>query len=91
MGVTGAVVSFQDEILRALNPQVLMVEKQPAGVLPPAELVEQIEAAAGKTVAMLWVETDSGNAARVIFAAPAGKNVAPCAISTLTTHSSWAM
>lgn len=73
MGITGAAVSFQDEILRALNPQVLMVEKQPAGVLPPAELVEQIEAASGKTVAMLWVETDSGNAARVIFSAPPGE------------------
>ncbi|CAH0320614.1 Sulfite reductase [NADPH] flavoprotein alpha-component [Pseudomonas mediterranea] len=73
MGITGAAVSFQDEILRALNPQVLTVEKQPAGVLPPAELVEQIEAAAGKTVAMLWVETDSDNAARAIFAAPPGE------------------
>jgi sulfite reductase (NADPH) flavoprotein alpha-component len=77
MGVTGAVVSFQDEILRALNPQVLTVEKQPAGVLPPAELVEQIEAASGKTVAMLWVETDSGNAARAIFTAPPGEKRGP--------------
>ncbi|WLG98476.1 sulfite reductase flavoprotein subunit alpha [Pseudomonas sp. FP198] len=77
MGVTGAVVSFQDEILRALNPEVLTVEKQPAGVLPPAELVEQIEAASGKTVAMLWVETDSGNAARAIFTAPPGEKRGP--------------
>ncbi|WP_053153214.1 sulfite reductase flavoprotein subunit alpha [Pseudomonas sp. Pf153] len=73
MGITGAAVSFQDEILRALNPHVLTVEKQPAGVLPPAELVEQIEAASGKTVAMLWVEIDSGNAARAIFTAPPGE------------------
>ncbi|MEN2396577.1 sulfite reductase flavoprotein subunit alpha [Pseudomonas halotolerans] len=77
MGITGAAVSFQDEILRALNPQVLTVEKQLAGVLPPAELVQQIEAASGKTVAMLWVETDSGHAARVIFAAPPGEKRGP--------------
>lgn len=73
MGITGAAVSFQDEILRTLNPSVLHVEKQIAGVLPPAELVEKIESASGKTVSMLWVETDSGNAARVIFTAPPGE------------------
>ena len=39
MGVTGAAYSFQDEILRALNPTVLSVQKREAGVLPPAELV----------------------------------------------------
>ncbi|WLG51708.1 sulfite reductase flavoprotein subunit alpha [Pseudomonas sp. FP1742] len=73
MGITGAAVSFQDEILRALNPSVLHVEKQISGVLPPAELVEKIEGASGKKVSMLWVETDSGNAARVVFTAPPGE------------------
>ncbi|MEB0044203.1 MULTISPECIES: sulfite reductase flavoprotein subunit alpha [unclassified Pseudomonas] len=73
MGITGATVSFQDEILRALNPSVLQVEKQIAGVLPPAELVEKIEAASGKKVSMLSVETDSGNAARVFFTPPPGE------------------
>jgi sulfite reductase (NADPH) flavoprotein alpha-component len=77
MGITGAAVSFQDEILRALNPSVLHVEKQIAGVLPPAELVEKIEGASGKKVSMLWVETDSGNAARVIFTAPPGEPRGP--------------
>lgn len=73
MGITGAAYSFQDEILRALNPSVLQVEKQVAGVLPPVELVEHIEATSGKKVAMLWVETDSGNAARVYFTPPKGE------------------
>lgn len=73
MGITGATVSFQDEILHALNPSVLQVEKLPAGVLPPAELVEKVQAAEGKTVSMLWVETDSGNAARVFFTPPPGE------------------
>ena len=73
MGITGATVSFEDEILRALNPSVLQVEKQLAGVLPPVELVEKIEGASGKKVAMIWVETDSGNAARVSFTPPPGE------------------
>ena len=73
MGITGATVSFQDEILSVLNPSVLQVEKQVAGVLPPAELVEKIEGASGKKVAMIWVETDSGNAARVSFTPPPGE------------------
>ncbi len=73
MGITGATVSFQDEILSVLNPSVLQVEKQVAGVLPPTELVEHIEAASGKKVSMLSVETDSGNAAKVFFTPPAGQ------------------
>ena len=73
MGITGAAVSFQDEILRALNPTVLSVEKREAGVLPPAELVRKLEATEGKAVSMLWVESESGNAARVFFTAPPGE------------------
>ncbi|MBI6552113.1 sulfite reductase flavoprotein subunit alpha [Pseudomonas sp. LY-1] len=73
MGITGAAVSFQDEILRALNPSVLSVAKRDAGVLPPAELVRKLEASEGKHVSMLWVETDSGTAARVFFTPPPGE------------------
>ena len=73
MGITGAAVSFQDEILLALNPTVLSVEKREAGVLPPAELVQKLEASEGKSVSMLWVENDSGNAARVFFTPPPGE------------------
>ncbi|MGE8414394.1 MAG: PepSY domain-containing protein [Pseudomonas sp.] len=73
MGITGAVVSFEDEILRALNPSVLQVDKLPAGPLPPAELVAKLQAGEGKDVSMLWVETDSGNAARVFFTPPPGE------------------
>ena len=73
MGITGAAYSFQDEILRALNPTVLTVQKQPAGVLPPAELVRKLEATEGKAVSMLWVESESDNAARVFFTPPPGE------------------
>lgn len=91
MGITGATVSFQDEILRALNPSVLQVQKQVAGVLPPAELVERIEAASGKKVSMLSVETDSGAAAKVFFTPSPANAAARCATSTPTPPSSWAM
>ena len=73
MGITGAAYSFQDEILRALNPTVLTVQKQPVGVLPPAELVRKLEATEGKAVSMLWVESESDNAARVFFTPPPGE------------------
>lgn len=73
MGITGAVVSFQDELLNALNPSVLKVEKLDSGVLPPAELVRKVEATEGKQVAMLWVGVDSDSAARVFFTPPPGE------------------
>ena len=73
MGITGAVVSFQDELLNALNPSVLNVEKLDSGVLPPAELVRKVEATEGKQVAMLWVGVDSDSAARVFFTPPPGE------------------
>lgn len=73
MGISGAAVSFQDEMLQALNPSVLTVEKRDAGVLPPAELVRKLEATEGQTVAMLFVESESGKAARVFFTPPPGE------------------
>lgn len=77
MGITGATVSFQDEILYALNPSVLQVQKQSAGVLPPAELVEKIETATGKKVTGLSVDIDSGIAAKVFFTPPPGERRGP--------------
>ncbi len=61
MGITGAMVSFQDELLRLLNPSVLHVEVADHPALPPAELVRKLEASEGKS------------AARVIFAARPGE------------------
>lgn len=73
MGVTGALYSFQDELLRLLNPHTLKVEVRKEGVLPPAELVRRVEAAQGDKVAMLWVDTRDGNAARIFFTPPPGE------------------
>ena len=73
MGITGATVSFQDELLNLLNPSVLKVEKLDSGVLPPAELVRRVEATEGKQVAMMWVGVDSASAARIFFTPPPGE------------------
>ncbi|QVM92357.1 sulfite reductase flavoprotein subunit alpha [Pseudomonas entomophila] len=73
MGITGAIWSFQEELLRAFNADVLKVEVRQEGVLPPAELVRRVESAQGDTVSMLWVDTREGNAARIFFTPPPGK------------------
>jgi sulfite reductase (NADPH) flavoprotein alpha-component len=73
MGITGALYSFQEELLRALNADVLKVEVRAEGVLPPAELVRRVEAAQGDKVSMLWVDVRDGNAARIFFTPAPGE------------------
>ncbi|MFT0868583.1 PepSY domain-containing protein [Pseudomonas sp. CAM1A] len=73
MGITGAIWSFQEELLRAFNAEVLKVEVRQEGVLPPAELVRRVEAAQGDQVSMLWVDTRDGNAARIFFTPAPGE------------------
>ena len=77
MGITGATVSFQDELLRLLNPDVLKVEVQASGIKSPAELVQRFEASQGEKVVGLWVETNTGNASRVFFTPPPGERRGP--------------
>lgn len=73
MGITGAITSFQDELLDLLNPQTLQVEQRDSGILQPVELVQKIEASTGKIVSALWVNTSGDKAARVAFTAPPGQ------------------
>lgn len=77
MGVTGALYAFEGEIMGALNPEVLRVEVRESGILAPAELVSKIEAAAGKTVSGLWVDTQANSAARVFFTPKPGERRGP--------------
>ncbi|MGE8058100.1 PepSY domain-containing protein [Pseudomonas sp. NPDC089547] len=67
MGITGALYSFQEELLRAFNADVLKVEVRAEGVLAPAELVQRVEAQQHDKVSMLWVDVREGNAARIFF------------------------
>ena len=73
MGLTGAAYSFQDELLRALNPEVLRVEVRDGGVLPADVLLAQIEAASQQRVLRLSVEAAADVPGRVNFAPPPGE------------------
>ncbi|MBD8593829.1 MULTISPECIES: PepSY domain-containing protein [unclassified Pseudomonas] len=79
MGITGASYSFEDEILRALNPQTLNVQIRDGGILPAAQLVEILEQRQGSKVAALRVDLVEGSAARVSFTPPPGQRRGPSA------------
>ncbi|MFG1423746.1 PepSY domain-containing protein [Roseixanthobacter liquoris] len=80
VGVTGAMLSFEDEILAALNPGIITVQPAPAGPLAPDQLLERIRAnAPGKTPTALMVSFDATRAARVTFAPPPPPAGAPAA------------
>ncbi|SHL14811.1 PepSY domain-containing protein [Phytopseudomonas punonensis] len=68
MGVTGALYSFQEEILLAINPE-MAVAAQAGEVLPPGEMVERLQAQ-GLSVSGLYVDTEGGQPTRV-FLTPA--------------------
>jgi sulfite reductase (NADPH) flavoprotein alpha-component len=70
VGVTGGMLSFEDEILRALNPGVMTVEARGTAPLRPAELMALMaRAEPEKRVQALTVYADPARAARVSFAA----------------------
>ncbi|KGM56910.1 hypothetical protein N799_01780 [Lysobacter arseniciresistens ZS79] len=74
VGVTGGILSFEDELLEALNPGVMTVE--PAGRTPlsPATLVERVGAARpGEAIASLELSSGPRDAAVVGFAPKDGE------------------
>lgn len=77
VGVTGAMLSFEDDILRLMNPGVLSIAPR-AGAsseapLTPAELLERAQQAnPGRSVSMVTVSGDASAPARVMFAPPPG-------------------
>jgi sulfite reductase (NADPH) flavoprotein alpha-component len=70
MGVTGALLSFENDLLRLMNPGVMTVTPQAEGPLPPHELVARIQAAfPEKRLTGLNLSADPREAVRVGFAA----------------------
>ncbi|RNF86079.1 PepSY domain-containing protein [Montanilutibacter psychrotolerans] len=69
VGATGAMLSFEDEILKAINPGVMTVE--PKGQpMSPRDLVERVRAQAGEDrIQSLTLSSDPADAAKVGFAA----------------------
>lgn len=77
MGVTGALYSFEGEIMRALNPDTLRVQVREEGMLVPAELVAKIEAATSDKITRLWVDARGDDAALVFLTPPPGERRGP--------------
>lgn len=72
VGVTGAILSFEEDLVRVLSPGVVTVAPQPP--LPVSELVDRIAAEAeGQALLSLTVFAVPGEAARARFAAPDGR------------------
>ena len=77
MGITGASYSFEEEILRAINPQSLTVQIRETGILPAADLVRILEQRQGSRVTALRIDIADGNAAKVFFTPPPGQRRGP--------------
>lgn len=77
MGITGALYSFEGEIMRALNPDTLRVQVREAGMLAPAELVAKIEAATNDRVTGLWIDGRNDDAGRANLTPKPGERRGP--------------
>ncbi len=77
VGITGAMLSFEHDLLKAMNPGVMTVPAQ-ARALSPAELLARIAVAEpGKTVQSLSLPGDPEESARVGFAPAADARPGP--------------
>lgn len=69
MGVTGALMSFQDEIIAALSPSIVTIAPSQAPRLSPDALVAQASAQRGELgVATLTLQADPARTPRITFA-----------------------
>lgn len=68
MGVTGAMMSFEDEIVAALSPGVVTLTPRPAPRLAPVPLAAAAAAASGAPVTTLVIERDPTRAPYANFA-----------------------
>lgn len=77
VGITGAMLSFEHDLLKAMNPGVMTVVPQ-AQALTPAELLARIATAEpGKTIQSLSLAGDPEESARVGFAPAADAKPGP--------------
>ncbi|KQN07300.1 PepSY domain-containing protein [Sphingomonas sp. Leaf25] len=73
MGVTGATIAFEDEIVAALNPGIVTLAPAAAPPLAPDALVAAALRAHGGKVTRLTLQRDPTLAAKVTFAPPKGQ------------------
>ncbi|MBW8366353.1 MAG: PepSY domain-containing protein, partial [Arenimonas sp.] len=78
VGITGAMLSYEAPILKAVNAGVITVEVAGRTPLPADELLAKIAAAEpGKSITSVTLSGTPGDSARVGFAAPAGAPPGP--------------
>jgi len=74
MGVTGATMAFEDEIMAALSPGVVTIAPSPTPPLSPDALAAAASRAnGGANVTRILIERDPARAAQVTFAPPKGQ------------------
>ncbi len=78
VGVTGAMLSYEDAVLRAINPGVLVVPSEGRERLSPAGLVALVQAAEpDKTLQSLTLSAEADAPVRVGFAPTPGASAGP--------------
>jgi sulfite reductase (NADPH) flavoprotein alpha-component len=77
MGITGALYSFEGEIIRALNTERWQIQPGEQGHLPPGELVARIEAATADRVTGLGVDSRHEGPGMAFLAPPPGERRGP--------------
>ncbi|WP_339490212.1 sulfite reductase flavoprotein subunit alpha [Pseudomonas sp. EL_65y_Pfl2_R95] len=73
MGITGAMYSFEPEIIELLNPSAVMVDTGNQQRLSPNELVLKAQAESGKTVSGLFYQEQGTKPTRLFFTPPPGQ------------------
>jgi len=69
VGTTGAMLSFEDDILHALNRNLQDVQPSPQGALPLSELIARVQSAKPRrALTQVTLFTEPARAARVTFA-----------------------
>lgn len=71
MGVTGAIYSYEDSMIKALNPATFVVEKQADATLTPSEIYQRIsQQHPEQSIKAVTVAASATQAAMVTFADP---------------------
>ncbi len=73
IGISGATLSFKDELLDVMNPGVRQVPVETRAPLTPGQLASVAAADHGQLVASVTVYAEPGAAPRVLFAPQAGQ------------------
>ncbi|WP_159973613.1 sulfite reductase flavoprotein subunit alpha [Pseudomonas sp. 8Z] len=77
MGITGALYSFEGELLRALNAERWQIQALEQGPLAPVELVAKIESATADRVTGLWLDSRHDGPGMAFLAPKPGERRGP--------------